>query len=220
MDQKSVRRQQARAGRSRAAILAAAERLFAGAGLDGTRTEAIAAEAGVNKALLYYYFKSKDALYEAVLEHHAREFSERALAALCSRKRPGDMILTYVGTSFDFMAARPYFPVLLQRLSMSGARPFERLARKYSVPVAARLAAVIRQGVRSGEFRRVDPEHTVIAVAALTRFYFAVAPLMRVVTGKDPYADKNLRRLRKEVLEFIRHGLFRNPEANSRCASC
>ena len=209
------RGQQERAGRSRAAILSAAERLFADAGLDGTRTGTIAAEAGVNKALLYYYFDSKDALYKAVLENHVREFSERALEALGADRRPGDTILTYVGMSFDFIAARPYFPVLLQRLSMSGARPFEHLARKYSLPLAERLAAVIRQGIRLGEFRRVDPMHTVVMLAALTRFYFAIAPMLRVVTNSDPYEKGNLRRLRREVLEFIRHGLFRNPEANS-----
>jgi AcrR family transcriptional regulator len=117
--------------------------------------------------------------------------------------------------SFDFMAARPYFPALIQRLSMSGGRPFERLARKYSAPLAERLAEVIERGIRSGEFRRVDPEHTVISLAALTRFYFAVAPILRAVTGSDPYEADNLRRRRNEVLAFVRYGLFRNPEAHS-----
>ena len=207
-------RRDERARRSRAAILAAAERLFANAGLDGARTEAIAADAGVNKAMLYYYFKSKEALYEAILEKHAREFYERAIAVLEPEGHARDTVLAYVGMSFDFIAARPYFPVLVQRLSMSGDRPFESLARKYSLPLTGRLTRVIRKGIRSGEFRRVDPEHTVILLAALTRFYFAVAPVVRALTRKDPYAKDNLRRLRRSVLEFIRHGLFRNPEAN------
>jgi len=53
--------------RTRAAILAAAERVFARSGLAGARTDLIADEAGVNKALLYYYFQSKEKLYLAVL---------------------------------------------------------------------------------------------------------------------------------------------------------
>jgi len=182
--------------------------------------ERIAAEAGVNKALLYYYFKSKDALYEAILENHVSEFFQRAVAVLDSTKKAGDTVLAYVGMSFDFVAARPHFPALIQRLSMSGGRPFERLARKYSAPLADRLAEVIRQGIRSGEFRRVDPEHAVISMVALTRFHFAVAPIVRVVTGSDPYAPENIRRRRSEVLEFVRYGLFRKPEAHSSCASC
>jgi TetR/AcrR family transcriptional regulator len=209
------RGRQERSVRSRAAILAAAERLFAGSGLDGTRTETIAAEAGVNKALLYYYFESKDALYEAVLENHVSEFFQRAAAVLNSKEKAGDTVLAYVGMSFDFIAARPHFPALIQRLSMSGGRPFERLARKYSAPLAERLAQVIRHGIRSGEFRRVDPEHTVISLVALTRFHFAVAPIVRAVTGRDPYDPDNVSRRRNEVLDFVRYGLFRNPEAHS-----
>lgn len=204
-----------RSERSRAAILAAAERLFAGAGLAGARTEAIAEEAGVNKALLYYYFKSKDALYEAVLEGHAKEFYERAMAILESRGRARDILLAYVGMHFDFVAARPHYPVLIQRLSMSSGRPLERLARKYSVPLAERMLEVIQRGIRSGEFRRVSPQHTMISLAALTGFYFVMAPVARTVLRFDPYDDEQLRRRREEVLEFIRHGLFRNPEAPS-----
>src|SRR5690349_19040864 len=94
------RRRQDRSARSRTAILAAAERLLAGSGLDGARTEGIAAEAGVNKALLYYYFKSKDALYEAVLENQVREFYERATEILDSGGRPRDVVLAYVGMHF------------------------------------------------------------------------------------------------------------------------
>ncbi len=214
------RPRQDRGIRSRAAILDAAERLFAGSGVDGTRIEAIAAEAGVNKALLYYYFKSKDALYEAVLENHAREFYQRAVAVLNSKEKASNVVLAYVGMSFDFIAARPHFPALIQRLSMSGGRPFEHLARKYSAPLAERLTEVIERGIHTGEFRRVDPEHTVVSLAALTRFYFAVAPIVRAVTGSDPYEADNVRRRRHEVLEFVRYGLFRNPEAYSLCASC
>ena len=73
-------RRAARGAETRAAILAAAEQVFAKAGLAGARTDAIAAAAGVNKALLYYYFKSKGGLYEAVVEDHFREFN---------RQRPG-----------------------------------------------------------------------------------------------------------------------------------
>src|SRR5258708_18267071 len=91
---------------ARAAILAAAERQFAKAGLAGARTEEIAAEAGVNKALLYYYFESKEHLYEAVIEDHFREFNRQALEVL---KGPGparSVLMQYVSLHFDFISAR------------------------------------------------------------------------------------------------------------------
>ncbi|HEX4263610.1 MAG TPA: helix-turn-helix domain-containing protein, partial [Verrucomicrobiae bacterium] len=67
MKTKAVKPQRRDSERSRAIILATAGRIFAQTGLAGARTDEIADAAGVNKALLYYYFKSKDALYEAVV---------------------------------------------------------------------------------------------------------------------------------------------------------
>ena len=202
-----------RSARSRAAILTAAERVFAGAGLAGARTEAIAAEAGVNKALLYYYFKNKDALYQAVLENHLKEFHARGMEILAARGSARAIVLAYVGMHFDFIAARPYYPLLYQRLSLTGGRLLERLTQKYFLPLRERLLEVIRRGMRSGEFRRVVPEHAAISLVALTVFYFAAAPVVRAMGRLDPYAEGNLRRRRREVLEFIRHGLFNQPEA-------
>src|SRR5260370_40150134 len=95
-------RKASQSAETRAAILAAAERHFAKAGLAGARTEEIAAEAGVNKALLYYYFESKEHLYEAVIEDHFREFNRQALEAL---KGPGparSVLIPYVNLHFDF----------------------------------------------------------------------------------------------------------------------
>src|SRR5580658_11231097 len=90
------RTQEARSDQSRAKILAAAERAFARHGLAGARTDAIAAEAGVNKALLYYYFKDKEKLYEAVIEGHLREFNRRALDVLEAPGPAGVLLLRYV----------------------------------------------------------------------------------------------------------------------------
>src|SRR5512141_1670303 len=86
---------------SREAILLAAERIFAEAGLAGARTDAIAAAAGVNKALLYYYFKSKDDLYEAVLERHFRDFSLRAAEVLARKASARETLLEFVSMHFD-----------------------------------------------------------------------------------------------------------------------
>src|SRR4051812_3781916 len=91
------RTQQARSDQTRAAILAAAETEFARSGLAGARTDAIAAAAGVNKALLYYYFKSKETLYGAVIEDHFKAFNERALPILLGEGSPGSLLLKYVG---------------------------------------------------------------------------------------------------------------------------
>jgi TetR/AcrR family transcriptional regulator len=202
-------------GGSRAAILRAAEHLFSEKGLEGARTEAIAAAAGVNKALLYYYFKSKDDLYLAILEGHMKDFFEQASRILSSKGPAGATVLRYVSMHFDFMSARPDYPRLVQRFMMARGRPFARLARKYSLPVGAKFQSVIERGVRSGEFHASDSHHTAISLAAVTSFYFAAAPILRVASHVDPYDGAQLARRKKEVLAFIRRALFRNPEADS-----
>ncbi len=205
-------RQRRGAGR-RAAILDAAERIFADAGLAGARTDAIAASAGVNKALLYYYFRSKEALFRAVLENHLEEFYRRALVVLSDGGSARATLLRYVTTHFDFVSARPRYPRLVQRLVMTGGPPFERLVREYFAPLYRKLAGVIDRGVQAGELRPVDSHHTVLSLIALTAFYFSAAPVVRAVTRRDPYEKANLARRKQEVLKFIRYALFRKPEA-------
>src|SRR5579862_8046279 len=105
-DRPAHRSREARSDESRAKILAAAERAFAGEGLAGARTDAIAAEAGVNKALLYYYFSSKEALYEAVIEEQLREFNTQALAILLKPGAARVVLLQYLNLHFDFISQR------------------------------------------------------------------------------------------------------------------
>src|SRR5579863_3226732 len=90
---------------SRAAILKAAVAEFSEHGIAGARTDAIALAAHVNKALLYYYFKDKDALYEAVLDHVFSGMRARVMPVLESDLAPRKKMLEYVGAYFDYIAA-------------------------------------------------------------------------------------------------------------------
>src|ERR1700675_3645453 len=85
---------------SRAAILQAAAREFSELGIAGARTDAIAREARVNKALLYYYFEDKETLYGAVLDHAFSGMKSRVFAALDSDLPPREKILAYAGAYF------------------------------------------------------------------------------------------------------------------------
>lgn len=209
----SSRRQRHDSVATRAAILAAAEHNFAEGGLAGARTDAIARAAGVNKALLYYYFRSKDGLYRAVLEEHMKDFHRRAGEVLSSSGSARSILLRYVSMHFDFISARPNYPRLFQRLMMAGGQPLRQLAQKYFLPLGRRLAKLIERGVRAGEFRPVHTGHTIISLAALTVFYFT-SPIVRLAAPHDPYQERQVVERKREVLEFIRYALFRNPEDN------
>jgi len=200
------------AAHSRAAILDAAGHVFAEHGLSGARTEAIAERAGVNKALLYYYFPSKDALYHAVLDEELTGFHLNALQILSQEGPAAPILLDYVRTHFDFIGAHPHYPRLFQRMMLTGGRHSERLVMDRLLPVAGALRALLRRGIRSGEFRAFDPDHTAISIVALTVFYFSAAPVIRLVSGRDPFSPSSLRRRKTEVLKFIRYALLSEPE--------
>src|SRR5258707_4389418 len=94
---------------SRAAILNAAVAEFSHEGLAGARTDAIARAAKVNKALLYYYFKDKDALYGAVLDHVFSGLRRAIERELDRDLPPRKKILAYAGAHCDYVASNPRF---------------------------------------------------------------------------------------------------------------
>src|SRR5215468_3848624 len=188
-----------RGAATRQAILAAAERVFAESGLAGARTDAIAAKAGVNKALLYYYFKSKDSLYQSVLEDHFREFNHQALELLSASGSARDILLRYVSLHFDFISARHQYASLFHQMMMAGGRLPERLVRKYFKPRSDAFAALLDRGMRSGEFRSADRFHTAVSIVALIVFYFSCAPVLRLLGHSDAYSQAHLKRRKQEV---------------------
>jgi TetR/AcrR family transcriptional regulator len=201
-------------GDTRAAILAAAEGVFAAAGLAGARIDAIAAAAGVNKALLYYYFASKERLYITVLEEQFREFNRQAVEILTAAGPARAILLRYVGLHFDTISRRGLCAPLHQQLLMAGGRAAAALVRKYAIPRSAALGRLLERGMRDGEFRRADVRHTAVSIVALIVFYFSVSPMVRMLGHADAYSAADLARRKAQVLDFVRHGLFANPEAN------
>src|ERR1700758_3372427 len=95
---------------SRAAILQAAVCEFAQEGVAGARTDAIARLAGVNKALLYYYFKDKESLYQAVLDSVFSGLRAAIDEALAPHLPPRIRVLAYVRAHFDYIASNPLYP--------------------------------------------------------------------------------------------------------------
>ena len=198
---------------SRAAILRAAAEEFAEHGIAGARTEAIAREARVNKALLYYYFKDKETLYGAVLDHAFSGLKATVFRVLDSDLPPREKIMTYLGTYFDFIASNQVYPKLMQREMMrarEGHSPhIEKLVRNYFQPIYARVGELLRKGIAEGEFRKIDPAHFIPSMVAMIIFYFSSAPLMQKIVRFNPLAPERIAERRAAVLDFISAALFR-----------
>lgn len=200
---------------ARRAILRSAERIFSEKGLEGARTDAIARAARVNKALLYYYFKSKDDLFLAVFDEYMREAHCEIMQILSGAGSEKEIVLRYAAALFDRLSQRPDAYLLFQRFIMSNPRLVDRLAKKYFLPRFRKMTAVIRRGVRRGEFRPVDASQASICVGALIVFYFSSGPIRKMMTHIDPFSPRVLKKRKREMMEFIRYGLFKHPEANT-----
>jgi TetR/AcrR family transcriptional regulator len=202
---------------SRAAILEAAAHEFAEFGVAGARTDAIAREAGVNKALLYYYFKDKETLHGAVLDDAFAGLKSAVFQALDSNLPVRDKIMAYVGAYFDFIASNQLYPRLMQREMMrarEGQSPhIDKVIKHYIQPIFVRVSEVMRQGIASGEFRPVNPVHVVPSIVAMIVFYFSSAPMMQKIIGFNPLTPERIAERRAAVLDFVSAALFRTDNA-------
>jgi TetR/AcrR family transcriptional regulator len=189
-------------------ILRAAEENFAERGLAGARIGAIARAARVNKALLYYYFASKEELHRFTLTTLFRQLREQTSAALDRGGSPREQLLRYINSYFGFMVAHPNYPRLFERELMSEEPQLVGLVQEHLRPLYGRLTAVIRAGMARREFRRVDPQHTIFTLVAMTVFYFAAVPVLTQLWRCDPLAPRRVAARRRAILDFMEHALF------------
>jgi TetR/AcrR family transcriptional regulator len=189
-------------------ILAAAEQMFAERGLAGARTDEIARAAGANKAMLYYYYGDKRRLHRAVLENLLQQLFRTIEAVMPGDGRPRERLVAFVNGYFDFRAAHPNYPRLLQRVMMESPGEVRWIAREYFRPGHRRLCRVIEEGMARGEFRQVDPDQTVITLIGMMAFYFACAPVQSEILQKDMLGARAVAARKRAVLDFLTHGLF------------
>lgn len=203
--------------RARQAILKAALQEFAQEGASGARIDHIARAAGVNKALLYYYFQDKEQLYGAVLDQVFSGLAERINEVLDRDLPPREKVLAYAAAHFDYIAASPLNPRLVQREMMRAGRKgsphIRNIAERYLRPMQGRLMELFRAGMESGDFRRVDPAHFVFSIVAMNVFYFSSAPVLALMTQSDPLAPEAVAARRAAVLDLIAAALFTTPQA-------
>ena len=204
---------------SRAAILKAAVAEFADHGIAGARTDAIAQAAHVNKALLYYYFRDKDTLYEAVLDQVFSGLRERVVPVLELELPPREKMLQYLGAYFDYIAENPRFPRVVQAEWMRSPRKhtarMEGVAKQHFRPIYQKLVEVLQQGIAAGEFRPVNPMDFLPSIVAIIVFYFSAAPVMKTLMKVDPLSPGRIAERRAFVLDFISAALFqKKPHAH------
>lgn len=185
------------------AILDAAEAVFAQFGLQASRTDEIAARAGVAKGLLFHYFRSKEALYEEVLKR-AYEPLRSVINAPVLQSAPADEALMLLAERLlTSMNKTPLAPAIfiLESLQNRGEH-----YQKLGMPsLYRRFEEILRRGVRSGVFRKLDPYHTSVNIMGMCSYYFcAKNNFSRDKGDENPLDSKALAVHKREVLAFVR----------------
>ncbi len=208
---------------SRNAILKAALAEFAQEGLAGARVDSIAEAAGVNKALLYYYFHDKETLYGATLENFFAPLHQRIIQVCDQPGPPGERFLRYAREHFDSIAASPFhariFMGELMSASRGGKTYLDRILTKYMLPIGLRVLALLQEGVDSGEFRPVDPAQFVPTAIGSIVHYFLTAPLRQRFLKLMPMPEPTIENRRAAVLDFIAAALFADRAAGIKLAA-
>jgi AcrR family transcriptional regulator len=184
---------------SDAAIFAAAAREFAARGYDAAGVDRIAAGARVNKAMIYYHYGSKLALYVEVLRDMFRAVAARA-RAIADRPGPAeDKLDAWIVAIVEEAAARPWLPPIMLREVASGGTHLDPETIGMLNAVFAAVRDVIIQGQREGVFRDADPLLTHLTIMPAVLIFFA---RQRIVAQRKAPAGIGARR---QVEEFVVH---------------
>jgi TetR/AcrR family transcriptional regulator len=161
---------------SRDRLLEAAAAEFAARGFDGAKVDRITRRARVNKAMLYYHFHNKAALYREIL---ARQFRGLAAAVTSGRAQPGtpdDQLHRFIRTVAGVIAAEPHFPAIWLREMAEGGRHLDASIATSLRDIIATLAAILQDGQRAGVFAPAHPFITQIGIVAPLLLFAASAP--------------------------------------------
>ena len=185
-----------------ARILRAAEKTFALHGFRGATTEAIASEAGLPKANVHYYFKTKANLYRQVLKGILQDWMEAA-AAFEADEDPERVLTMYITAKMQFSRQRPYGSRVWASEIMRGAPVIERfLGTTLKAWVNARVRT-IRSWISAGKIRAVDPESLLYMIWAVTQHYADFERQIAILNGGNEFNERQYREKVEQVVRLI-----------------
>jgi AcrR family transcriptional regulator len=206
----------ARRGDSRARLLTAAGAEFAAYGFGGANVDRIARRARLNKAMIYYHFRSKVGLYREVL----REMYETVGARVTPLRDEGvaarHALEAFVATLAEEASKRPYFPRVMLRELADGARHLDAVTIDRAMAIPATLAAILARGVRAARFAPVSPAHVYVSIVGPLVVYHATAPLRaRAPGGPLSTLDEDPASFVRHLTELVLASVERRPSASA-----
>lgn len=190
-------------------ILTAARKVFLIRGMDGARMQDIADEAGINKALLHYYFRSKDKLFEQIFLETATSFLPKVIAILESDDPLFQKIERFCDEYISQLIQTPYVPIfVLNEINRQPKAFLKKIVGKNPPPVFNVLVQIEKE-TKAGAIKAVDPIQLLLNIISLCLFPFVASPLVQLITGINEKQFSALMEKRKrEVPQLIIESLI------------
>ncbi len=201
------------ADRSQLAILLAARDEFAQHGLGGARVDRIAERADVNKRLIYYYFKSKDELFLAVLENAYADIRAAETELHLRDMDPAQAIRRLTEFTWEYYIAHPEFLTLLNSENLHQGRHLAMSSRvqEMNSPLVQTLAEILERGRADGLFRGgIDPVQLYVSIAGMSYFYLSNNHTLSAIFGRDLMTPKARHERLSHMCEVILGYVLRN----------
>lgn len=213
---------------SRQRIVVAATEVFAQKGKHGATMEEIAAKAEVNKAMVYYYYSTKDSLFRAILVTILRRVYDHVFDILGSEEtsdaNPAEKVARLVNAHFiAFSEDVRFAKILLNALANESGdlKAALRVIRdqdetsKTRLPEA--LLAAVKEGISKKEFRELDAGQVLISIIGMSLIYFIDRPIAETLLNQKVEGDETFLRERgKGIADLVLHGVMGRPNSPRR----
>jgi TetR/AcrR family transcriptional regulator len=187
-------------------ILDAAEAEFAVTGLSAARTEAIAAKTGVTKAMIYYYFQSKEELYRAVLERCFTESLSMMEQLQLDCLPPDAALVRLLEQLLCCMSENTRIGSILTLEAIQNKGKY--YPKQLGDLLYGTIIQILEQGIGSGVFRQLEPRHTAVNIVGTCAFYFTAQENLKYLwPGKRLLSKEQLQFHVRESIEMIMAGV-------------
>lgn len=193
------------------AILEAARKVFTHRGYAGARMDEIAREAGINRALLHYYFRSKEKLFDLVFTQRAREFFLGMVGIINSPGTLEEKIEAIVAHDIDMMRSQPDLPLfVMQELAQNPDRLVRMASESGASPnvLMKGFKKAVKDAIDQNQIRSVDGGQLLINIISLCVYPFIAKPMIKAVQElDDKQFDRMIMGRKKEIVEFVMKAL-------------
>jgi AcrR family transcriptional regulator len=186
-------------------ILEAARNVFMHKGMFGARMQDIADEAGINKALLHYYFKNKEKLFEEIFLEAASKLFSKVNDIVSSDLPFFEKIEKFCDSYITVVLENPYLPLfVLNEINQDPEYFRKKLWGKDKSPKAKKFMEQIAEEVKKGTIREVSPLHLFLNLISMTIFPFVSKPMLQMNVGLDEQQFRMaMEQRKKEIPQFI-----------------